>query len=140
MGLYGLKLTLENQIEAMKRYLELCVEVNAGLAVEVVAGADVGGLVTGEGEHGEWDWDGDVDADLAGLDLVGEATGGGAVGGETGGTVTPGVGVDQVNRLVKGLYLHSYQDGAKDLLLVASHVGLGASDDSWTDKVATFVA
>ena len=121
-------------------YLELCVEVNAGLAVEVVAGADVGGLVTGEGEHGEWDRDGDVDADLAGLDLVREATGGGAVGGEAGGTVTPGVGVDQVNCLVKGLDFHSDQNGAKDLLLVASHVGLGASNDSWADKVAALVA
>ena len=114
--------------------------MNAGLAVEVVAGADVGGLITGEGEHGEWDRDGDVDADLAGLDLVGEATGGGAIGGETGGTVTPGVGVDQVNRLVKGLHFHSDQNGAEDFLLVASHVGLGASDDGRTDKVAVFVA
>ena len=116
-----------------------CVEVNVSLVVEVMAGADVGGLVAGEREHGKWDRDWDVNADLAGFDLVREAAGGGAIGGETGGTVTPGVGVDQVNRLVKGLHFHSHQDGTKDLFLVASHVGLGASDNSWTDKVSAFV-
>jgi len=49
--------------------LELCVELNAGLSVEVDVSSD-GGTRTSEREHGERDWDWNVDSDLSDVDFV----------------------------------------------------------------------
>jgi len=81
--------------------LLLGIELQAGLAVESV-GTAAGDtlLVTGEGEHGQWDRDGHVDAQLAGFDVLLEARGGGAGAGEDGGAVAVLVGIDQVDGVV----------------------------------------
>lgn len=98
--------------------LGLRVELNAGLSVESVCSAAGDTLlVSGEGEHGEWDllcplvkllsrdesegwgfvstyWNRYIDTNLAGLDIALEATGSGARVGEDGNTVAVFVGVD----------------------------------------------
>lgn len=110
--------------------LLLGIELQTGLAVEGV-GTAAGDtlLVTGEGEHGQWHGDGDVDTQLAGLDVLLEAGGGGAGAGEDGGAVAVLVGVDHVDGVVEGLDVQADEDGAEDLLLVALHVGGDVGDN-----------
>lgn len=110
--------------------LLLGIELQTGLAVEG-AGTATGDtfLVTGEGEHGQWHRDGNVDTELAGLDVLLEARGGGAGAGEDGGAVAVLVGVDHVDGVVEGLDVQADEDGSEDLLLVALHVGGDVGDN-----------
>lgn len=116
--------------------LLLSIELQTGLAVEGVSTATGDTLlVTGEGEHGQWHGDGDVDAQLAGLDVLLEARGGGAGAGEDGGAVAVFVGVDHVDGVVEGFDVKADQDGSEDLFLVALHVGGNVGDDSGADLI-----
>lgn len=113
-------------------------EVNSGLTVEVKI-TEEGALVTGEGEHWERDRNRDVDTDLTGLDFLLELVASSTGVGEDGGAVTIFVSVDQGDGIVKVLLFKNNQDWTKDLLIVASHAGLNAGDDGWTDKVTVRV-
>jgi len=119
--------------------LPLGVELNGTLSVEV-SGSPHGGLVSGEGEHGKGDGDGEVDTDLTGLNLVLELAGDMAVLGEDGGTVTPLVGVHEVDTFLEGVDTDDAHDGSEDLLVVGSHAGLAVIDDGGTDEVAVGVS
>lgn len=114
--------------------LLLGVELQARLAVES-AGTTTGNtlLVTGEREHGKRDGNGHVDTELASLTLLLELRGGRAGACEDGGTVAVFVGVDHINGVVKGLNVETHENGTKDLLLVALHIGGDVGDDGWAN-------
>jgi len=126
-------------LPARSNGLPLSVEVNSSLTVEV-GSSPHGGLVSGEGEHGEWDWDGEVDSDLSGLDFVNEFTGDVSVLGEKSNTVTPRVGVDEVNSFLNGLDALNAHDGSEDLFVVAVHSGVDVHDDGGSNPVSVGVS
>ena len=94
--------------------------MNSRFAIEIVARADVGFLVSSEGEHGQRDGDRDVYSDLSRLDLVRKFTCGGAVVGKDGGAVAPLVAIHDGDRLVKSFRLQSAENGPEYLFLVTS--------------------
>ncbi len=77
--------------------------------------------------------DGDVDANLAGLDLTLEASGGGTGTGKDGSAVSIFVLVDELNSIVDGLNVEANEDGPEDLLSVASHVRFYIGNDRWAN-------
>lgn len=114
--------------------LLLGVELHTGLAVEGVGSATSNGLlVASEGEHGKGDGDGNVDSNLAGLDLLLEASRGCAGACEDGGAVAVFVGVDEGDGVVEGGDVEADEDGAEDFLLVAGHLGGYVCDDGGAD-------
>jgi hypothetical protein len=119
--------------------LPLSVKGYCTLTVEV-SSAPHGVLVTSEGEHGKWNWDGQVDADLTSLDFVLELASSVAILGEDGCTVTPGVGINEVNSFLSGVNANDIHNGAEDLLIVASHTNLAVINDGGTNPVALRVA
>ena len=92
-------------------------------AVEVHVASE-GSARSGEGEHGQRHWDGHVDSDLSDVDVLDEFPGGGAVGGEDGGSVAVTVVVDQLDGVIQRVHAEDHQDGAKDLFAVALHRSL----------------
>ena len=84
-------------------------------------------------------WDGHVDADLAGLDLGLELARGAPGLREDGGSVAPGVLVDEVDGRLQVWLVHDDQDRAEDLLLVDGVVALHVGDDGGADEVALAV-
>ena len=76
-----------------------------------------------------------VDTDLAGLELALEAGGGGTRAGEDSSAITVLVGIDQLDGIINSVDLEADQDRTKDLLAVASHVRLYASDNGWGNPV-----
>lgn len=114
--------------------LLLGVELHARFAVESVGSATCHGLlVAGEREHGKGDGDGNVDSNLAGLDLLLEASRGCAGSGEDGGAVSVFVCVDEGDGVVEGGDVEADEDGTEDFLLVAGHLGGYVCDDSRAD-------
>lgn len=97
------------------------------------AGAGDALFVAGEGEHGQGHGDGHVDADLAGLDGLGEMRRRGARAGEDGGAVAVLVGVYERDGCVEAGGGEADEDGTEDFLLVAFHVRLDFADDGRTD-------
>ena len=101
--------------------LLLRIKLQPGLAIKRIRAATGHTLlIAGEAEHGQRDGDGDVDADLAGLELLLEAGGRRAGGGEDGDAVAVFVGVDQVDGFVEGVDVEADEDGAEDFFLVAA--------------------
>ena len=94
--------------------------MNSRFAIEIVARADVGFLVSSKGEHGQRDGDRDVYSDLSRLDLVRKFTCSGAVVGKDGGAVAPLVAIHDGDRLVKSFRLQSAENGPENLFLVTS--------------------
>lgn len=90
-------------------------------------------LVAREAEHGQGHRDRDVDADLAGFDVLLEARGGAAGAGEDGDAVAVFVGVDEGDSVLDRGDVDTDEDGAEDLLGVASHVGFHVGDDRGAD-------
>ena len=82
------------------------------------------------------DWDGDVDTDLSALNVLLERLCGGTGLGEDGYAVAVLVGVDEVDGVGEGGDFQGDEDGAEDLLGVALHVWLDASNDGWANPVA----
>eukprot|EP00049_Salpingoeca_infusionum_P010787 m.186081 g.186081 ORF g.186081 m.186081 type:complete len:448 (-) comp14747_c0_seq1:684-2027(-) len=119
--------------------LELCKELDTSLAVEVEVTQE-GLLATGEGEHWQRNWDWNVDTNLSGFDLKGELASSSAVVGEDGSTVTPLVGIGKGNSVIEGVSIEADKNRAKDLLLVAVHVGCHVGQDSWLEPVAVRIA
>ena len=114
--------------------LRLRIKVNPGLPIESVRATTRNTLlVPREAEHRQRDWDGDIDADLAGLDVLLEASGGGPRAGEDRGAVAVFVGVYEADGVVEGGHVEADEDGAEDLFGVAFHVGLYVCDEGWTD-------
>ena len=114
--------------------LLLGVELHARLAVESVGSTTSDGLlVAGEGEHGKGDGNRDVDSNLAGLDLLLEASRGCAGACEDGGAVAVFVGVDKGDGVVESGNVEADKDRAEDFLLVAGHLGGHICDDSRAD-------
>ena len=77
--------------------------------------------------------DGDVDANLAGLDLTLEASGGGTGTGKDGSTVSIFVLVNELKSIVGSLNVEANEDGPEDLLNVTSHVWFYISNDRWAN-------
>lgn len=119
--------------------LPLSVEVNSSFTVEV-GSTPHGCFVSSEGEHGEWDWDGEVDTNLTGFNLVNKFTGDVSVLGEAGDTVTPWVGVDEVDTFLDSLDSLNAHDGAENFLVVAVHAGVDIHDDGGTNPVSVRVS
>lgn len=134
---------LSNSILALpqrRNSLELCVKVDTWLAVESVGTTTRNALlVTGEGEHGQGHGDRYIDTNLSGLNVATERLGRRSGSRKDGDAVSVLVLVDQVNGIVDGVDVEADQDGAKDLLLVAGHVGSDVGDDGRADKVAVGV-
>ena len=77
--------------------------------------------------------DGDVNANLAGLDLTLEASGGGTRTGKYSSAVSIFVLVDELNSIVDGLNVEANEDGPEDLLSVASHMWFYVGNDRWAN-------
>lgn len=104
--------------------LPLRVEPQTVLSIEVTCPSSSNRLlVSSEGEHRQRHRNRHVNTQLAGLHLLLEARRGRAGSCEDSCTVTVGVVVDQLDRFVDGLDVHTNDDGAKDLFRVAFHVG-----------------
>lgn len=114
--------------------LQLCVEVQAWLAVESVCASSCNRLlVSCEAEHWQRYWDRYVDTDLPSLDLFLEFTSCGARCRENGGSVAVFVVVDEFDRVVECWHVQADEDRTEDLFLVALHVLGHVCDDGWSD-------
>lgn len=114
--------------------LLLSVELHTRFTVES-AGTATGNtlLVSSKGKHGQGHGDGHINTQLTGFDVLLEPGGGGARGGEDGGTVAVFVGVCECNSIVKGLNVETDEDRTEDFLFVAGHVGCYVGDDCGGD-------
>jgi hypothetical protein len=114
--------------------LLLGVELHTRLAVESVGSATSDGLlVASEREHGKRDGDGNVDSNLAGLDLLLEASRRCAGACEDRGAVAVFICVDEGDGVVESGDVEADEDGAEDFLLVAGHLGGYVCDDGGAD-------
>jgi len=119
--------------------LPLSVELNSTLSVEV-GGTPHRGLVSSEGEHRERDGDGQVNAELTSLTLVLEHAGGVTILGEDSGTVTPWVGVHNIDSMLGIIGSNNAHNRSENLFIIAVHTGLAVVDDSRTNPVAVRVS
>src|SRR5919205_3064048 len=115
------------------------VEGDAFRAVDVLV-PEKGCFPPAEGVVGHGDGQGHVDADHADVHGALELAGRGSRGGEDGGTVTVGVGVDQLDALVQVFDPYHDEYGAEDLFLVGAHFRFDVVDDGGADPEAFFVA
>jgi len=120
--------------------LPLRVKPQAILSIEVTCPSSSNRLlVSSEGEHRQRHRNRHVDTQLAGLHLLLEARRGRAGPRKDSCTVAVGVVVDQLDRFVNGLDVHTNDDGAEDLFRVAFHMGFHVCDDGGTDLEAVSI-
>src|ERR1700683_4201693 len=98
--------------------------------------AEQGRLSPAEREEPDGDRDGDVDADHARRDVALEAPGGAAIPGEQGRAVAVRGGIDEVDRLLKGVDAHDTEDGPEDLVVVRPHAGSHAVEQGTAEEEA----
>src|SRR6185437_113436 len=115
--------------------LEAGVEADAFGAVDVVV-AEEGTLPSAEGVEGHGHGDGDVDADHAGLHAAAEVAGGVAVAGEDAAAVAVLVLVDEFEGLLEVVDADDAEDGAEDLFLVNTHLGLDVVEERGAEEEA----
>ncbi|KNC31680.1 hypothetical protein FF38_10339, partial [Lucilia cuprina] len=119
--------------------LGLSIELNTLFAIEMMITTERAAS-TGEGEHGQGYRDGYINTYLTNIDFVDKFAGGGTIGGENGGTVTVGIGIGQLDGFIQSISLKDNQNGAKDFLLIAVHIGGDIGQDGGSYKITILEA
>src|SRR5580658_1367960 len=115
--------------------LEAGVKADAFGTVDGVV-AEEGTLPSAEGVEGHGHGDGHVDAYHADLYAAAEVAGGIAVAGENAGAVAVLVLVDEFEGLLEVVDADDAEDGAEDLFLVDTHLGLDVVEEAGTEEEA----
>jgi hypothetical protein len=84
----------------------LGVELNSSLAIEIQIALN-GSSATSEGEHGQRYRDRDIDSNLTDIDFFGELASNTARVGKDGGSVSISISIDDFNRFIESLCLHT---------------------------------